>query len=268
VTTCQGCAAELPEDVRYCPRCGLAAGAEPPELPRWRREPIAEQSAPSWSNRPPEGLEDDNEELLAGTERPNRRRRALITAGVALVAVVVAVAYGLTHVGGGGTGGGTAPLAVAGPGVLGTAAVPTPTTLSSATGPIRPLNLVGVAPAVPDSPALDAARSLLNRYFLAINAHNQYRVWQATLVPKPGRGTAEDYRGYRTTEDTDISITQLRQGQNGQVRVSVNFTSRQDPKLGNGHPCLRWWISFSLRPYQNALRIDVNGISRINLQAC
>jgi hypothetical protein len=203
--------------------------------------------------------------LLDGTYRsPGRRRRWLIAGALVLLGLVAVAIIGLVRPGGG--GGGSAASPSAGPPASQLTLV-TPSIRVSSTPPSGP-ELIGIAPAVRGTAQLGAARTLLTRYFSAINDHHDYAGWRDTLVPRPGRGTRSDYQGYQTTMDSDISIDAIRSEAAGEVRVSVSFTSHQAPTLGQGHRCLRWSISFTLTPYQGDLRIGVNGISKINTHAC
>jgi hypothetical protein len=116
--------------------------------------------------------------------------------------------------------------------------------------------LVSVAPAIIHAQGLTEVRNVLTNYFTAINDHNDYAGWAATLVRYSDRPTKAQYDGYETTHDSNISINSLRSTTGGQWQVSVSFTSRQNPKYADGNECLNWSIRYTLRPSRGHLRID------------
>ena len=130
-------------------------------------------------------------------------------------------------------------------------------------------DLVAVAPGVQDSPALAATVDLLTRYFTAINSHHDYEGWARTLVPRPGRATAEQYAGYKTTLDSDVVIHGIRVDRNSNLRVDVSFISHQDPRPGSLLSCFNWEMSYTLVPSSTAgLRIDLVGSDNASTLSC
>jgi hypothetical protein len=268
MSDCQGCTQPVPEGSRYCPRCGLAAGSAAPQLPAWQvesqphREQWASRSHPWGSN---EGSMGEAELLGDQPRHTNRRRRRLVIALVAALAIVAGIVVGVDSASGGhkqptSSLAGSVPLQVS----------PTrnrpkaPNTLPASLGD----EAIEVAPAVRDDPQVNDVIDLLSRYFAAINLHDDYAGWRNTLLPTPNRGTLDDYRGYRTTHDSAISINGIRDRPDGSLRVSVGFTSQQAPRYGGGYRCLNWSIEFSLVRYQHQYRIDLVASGHINKVAC
>ncbi len=264
MTNCQGCTTPLPEDSRYCPRCGLAAGAAVPELATWGAEEEPKRELPPARSRHTESL-GEAELLGQQPERPvSRRRRLAVALGAALV-IIVGIVVGVANAGGGHKGP-TSSLASSVP------LQPSPTH----TSPKAPITLpasvgdaaIQLAPAVRASPQVSAAMDVLSRYFTAINNHHDYARWRDTLVPTPDRGTLDAYNGYQTSHDSAISINAIAEQNDGSLRVSVGFTSEQAPQYGGGYRCLTWSIRYSLVRYQGQYRIDLVGSEQVNKVSC
>lgn len=247
--TCQGCASDYADNASYCPRCGLGAGEQLPALPEPEVYRIGRPLA-----------DDPGEELLDARRRGRRAPLLWIAAAI----VVGGVALGIWLSGSSNKAQPSSDLASiaaehGGPSLQ--------VTIPGARTTPPPTGLVGVAPAVAHAQGLEQARALLTAYFTAINAHNDYAGWTATLVPSPGRGRLSDYEGYRTTRDSNISINSLKTTTSG-LQASVSFTSRQDAKLGNGHDCLNWSILYVLHTYHGSLRIDLVASSQLTKLTC
>lgn len=265
---CQGCTKPVPEDARYCPRCGLAAGAAVPELSAWQAEEAKRELVPARSR--PWGSESASmgeAELLGGErpEGPNRRRRlaiALVAAVAIIVGIIVAVdnAGGSTHKGPTSSLAGSVPLQGSPTRITPKA----PNTLPASLGD----EAIELAPAVRDNQHVNAAIDVLSRYFGAINSHHDYARWRDTLVPTPDRGTLTAYEGYRTSHDSAILINGINNNKDGSLLVSVGFTSQQAPQYGGGFHCLIWSIDYSLVPNHGQYRIDLVGSEQINKVSC
>jgi hypothetical protein len=256
--TCQGCGNEYAETAAYCPRCGLGAGELLPAL----TEPQTFGVRPRRARPDTDNADDHGEELLDARRRGRRGPLLWMAAAV----VVGGIALGIWLSGSSNKqqpssalasiaaehGGGSLPVTVA----------PETTRPPSAGG------LVSVAPALANAQGLTQVRTLLTAYFTAINDHNDYAGWAATLAPSPGRATRTQYEGYKSTQDSDVSINTLERNATGDLKVSVSFTSRQDPKLGSGHDCLKWSILYTLVPVNGSLRIDTVHSSTLNTLTC
>lgn len=247
--TCQGCGAEYAEGAAHCPRCGLGANEILPALP----EPQTFRSG-----RPGAGSDDHGEEMLDARRRGRHGPLLWIAAAV----VVGGVALGIWLSGPSHKGQPSSALASIAA-EHGGASLPVTVPPETTTPP--PSGLVSVAPAVRNAQGLAQARALLTAYFTAINNHNDYAGWAATLAKH--RGTRQAYDGYKTTHDSNISINALTPGPNSSWQASVSFTSHQAPTGTNGS-CTSWSIRYSLIPENGSLHIDTVGLSILNKLSC
>jgi hypothetical protein len=204
--------------------------------------------------------------VVAPVERAGRRR-GLLVAGLAVVAVLV-LAGGAWY-----TGLvdrlGFGPDSPAAPTVAPTTDGPTvdPTvepTVDPTTPTVDPaptaVGMVAIDPTVTD-PRAAAVAELFDAYFSAVNAHDTRRAVSAydpagVIDPTNADQVATFERETSTTEDSDVALLAVEDDPSGAggaaVRARVTFTSRQDPGFGpRGRPsetCTHWEVAYVLTP--------------------
>jgi hypothetical protein len=130
----------------------------------------------------------------------------------------------------------------------------TPSPTSSAplvSGPTPTTGMVELAPAVAGDPRAPIAEAFVDHYFTAINNHD-FRQYLRLLNPMSRRNetAASFYAGYRTTNDSNATITAISAVGDGRMGITVTFTSHQRPSDGpTGTACINWNITLYLQNY-------------------
>jgi hypothetical protein len=106
----------------------------------------------------------------------------------------------------------------------------------------------------------DQVRSLLQRYFDAINAHD-YRAWSESVTAAQSAHWAEqDWQGaYASTADSDIYVSDITEG--APLTVRIQFVSHQDVELAPTSlpvTCINWDVIYRLEPSDSGLRVGTS----------
>ena len=116
---------------------------------------------------------------------------------------------------------------------------------SGPTGPASapPAGLASLAPAAALYPGASAIEAVVNRYFQAINGRD-YAAYQATQSPGIAMTEPQFQAGFRSTRDSDVLITAISTGPDGNPAADMTFTSRQQPQDGpEGESCTTWRVT-------------------------
>ena len=116
-------------------------------------------------------------------------------------------------------------------------------------------------PVVPRSggPAAARVRTLLERYFAAINAHN-YAAYNSLLDAQMQQKNPQSKfaSGYATTRDSAERLTSIANIGGGSLAATVTFTSHQSPADSiNNSSCTAWTITLYLQPQGGSYLIGV-----------
>ena len=125
---------------------------------------------------------------------------------------------------------------------------PAPVT-SAGPPPVGQAGLVAIGPAA-SGPAAPHVAAFLSRYFQAINARD-YPAYRSMYDPasNPAQREAGFRAGYRTTQDSAITLAGLIPSGAGGWLATVTFTSHQDPSASpTGTSCDRWRVPYELAP--------------------
>jgi hypothetical protein len=108
---------------------------------------------------------------------------------------------------------------------------PTRTSAPPTTAPFGGDGVVTLSSGAAAQPSASQVQSLLQRHFSAINSLD-YDAWAATVTPARARDQSREgwVEGYRTTYDSDISVTAIQPGGAGTALVSASFVSTQAPE--------------------------------------
>lgn len=118
--------------------------------------------------------------------------------------------------------------------------------------------LVATAPGISRQAPEPRVLAYLNGYFTAINRHS-YRRFAVLLGPQMRQilPAPAFYAGYRTTTDSDATLTRLSAAGGGQVRAGVAFTSRQAAGDSPSHSgCTRWRVVLALAAQHGKLVLE------------
>ncbi|WP_052372348.1 hypothetical protein [Amycolatopsis taiwanensis] len=137
-------------------------------------------------------------------------------------------------------------------------ASPSGTTLPPTEQPGSPV--VQLTPDAAAHPQHEDVRALLQQYFDSINSIN-YEAWKNTVTrarvqAKPRSVWESDYR---STKDGSILVYRIDSLPKGNLRVSLAFTSIQDPSAAPKElraSCLRWKLVLPLTLEGGHLRVD------------
>jgi hypothetical protein len=123
---------------------------------------------------------------------------------------------------------------------------PTPGPSTSA-----PSGLVTVAAGIPADAQTARVLTFVDNYFTAINEHS-YGQYTALLNPVLlARETRSSFhQGFRTTADSDATVTAITNDGAGVIGATLTFTSHQAPRdSATGTACTSWNITLFLRSY-------------------
>ena len=180
----------------------------------------------------------------AGGPAPGARRGPWALVLAVLIIVVAAAAAGAgTWYAVGRAPAATAPASPSAPASSGSAS--SGPASSGPTGPASapPAGLASLAPAAALYPGADAIEKVVNRYFQAINARD-YAAYQATQSPAIAMTEPQFQAGFKSTRDSDVLITAISTGPDGNPAADMTFTSRQQPKDGpDGESCTNWHVT-------------------------
>jgi hypothetical protein len=205
------------------------------------------------------------------------RERRLTAILVATLATVVLIGMGsafavgrIQHAGAGTTGGSgsvvTGTTRASAPPTAGStvtsAGSPTPagsTTPADAAGTSGGVDVTLSAEAE-SSRYADQVRSLLQRYFDAINAHD-YRAWTEAVTSAQSSHWAEQdwQRAYASTADSDVYVSDITEG--APLTVRIQFVSHQDVQLAPTSlpvTCINWDVIYRLEPSDSGLRVGTS----------
>jgi hypothetical protein len=177
----------------------------------------------------------------AGGPAPGARRGPLMLAVAVLVIVVAAAAAGAgTWYAVGRAPAATAPASPSAPASSGPASSG-PASSGPASAP--PAGLASLAPAAALYPGAGAIEAVVNRYFQAINGRD-YAAYQATQSPGIAMTEPQFQAGFKSTRDSDVLITAISTGPDGNPAADMTFTSRQQPQDGpEGESCTTWRVT-------------------------
>jgi hypothetical protein len=116
---------------------------------------------------------------------------------------------------------------------------------------------VAISETAATNPAAAAVVALLTSYFTAINDHD-YAAYKKvhTKALRSDMTEAEFTKGYRSTQDSEIVITDLGTGPDGRLMASVTFISTQDAADGRDQQgCTKWTVGKFLQREGSAYRI-------------
>jgi hypothetical protein len=109
--------------------------------------------------------------------------------------------------------------------------------------------LVAISAAA-NGPAAPHVAAFLSRYFQAINAKD-YPAYRSMYDPasNPAQSEADFRSGYRTTQDSAITLAKLVPSGTGGWLATVTFTSNQAPSASpTGTSCTQWRVLYVLAP--------------------
>jgi hypothetical protein len=118
---------------------------------------------------------------------------------------------------------------------------------------------VAVSPSAAANPASARVRTLLERYFAAINAHD-YAAYSSLLDAQMQQNNPQSKfeSGYATTRDSAEKLTSIADTGGGGVAATVTFTSHQNPADSiNNSSCTAWTITLYLQPQDGGYLIGV-----------
>jgi hypothetical protein len=130
------------------------------------------------------------------------------------------------------------------------------TTTGGPTAPTGPSSdtEVQMTPAAQQHPYADQVKSLLQRYFDAINERD-YSAWAGTVSAEQSAAWSEQdwLRAYDSTKDSSIKVIDI---DDDPLRVRLWFTSEQDPSLAPQDlpvDCINWDVTYLLTEEQGQL---------------
>jgi hypothetical protein len=136
-------------------------------------------------------------------------------------------------------------------------------TTGSPTQPTGPSGstVVELTPAAQQHPEADQVKSLLQRYFDAIN-DGDYAAWADTVTKEQSASWPESdwTRAYATTKDSSIKVIDI---DDDPLRVRLWFTSEQDPSLAPPElpvGCINWDVTYLLTGEDG--RLVLGGLDR------
>ena len=118
---------------------------------------------------------------------------------------------------------------------------------------------VAMSPSAAASHAAARVRTLVERYFTAINAHD-YAAYSSLLDAQMQQNNPQSKfaSGYATTRDSAEKITSIADTGAGGVAATVTFTSHQNPADSiNNSSCTAWTITLYLQPQNGSYVIGV-----------
>ena len=118
---------------------------------------------------------------------------------------------------------------------------------------------VAVSPSAAAHPAAARVRTLLERYFAAINAHN-YAAYNSLLDAQMQQKNPQSKfaSGYATTRDSAETLSSIANIGGGSLAATVTFTSHQSPADSiNNSSCTAWTITLYLQPQGGSYLIGV-----------
>lgn len=138
---------------------------------------------------------------------------------------------------------------------------PGSTTSGAASGTVAPTGPVTVtlSPSAEAAPQARDIADLIMRYFNSINRHD-YDAWLTTVTTAQARRDRDSWTtDYSTTQDSDIYISDINQGD--PLTVRMQFVSHQDvafapPQLPA--ECVRWDVTYEILDEGVGLRVGTS----------
>ena len=132
--------------------------------------------------------------------------------------------------------------------------------------PVVGNELITVTPEAAQDPSAADVVQLLTAYFTAINNHD-YDAHQAQLTraARAAMTRKQFTSGFRSTVDSEITLTGLSIARDGRLVAEVSFVSRQNAEDGpKGQTCTRWTVGKFFEGQGANLRIgkSLSGASR------
>lgn len=283
---CTACGRQRSGSGRFCTACGASFPEVPSSGATVAPGPAVRPSAPVSASHPatmtahadPGGVAAPGRTVTPAFESPPGPppggRRNTVVAVVAAAAVLLAggatvawLTYGNHKNTGGSQGqaahGGTSSRSVSKPSVQSTASLsatqaPSPTLSPSLSPSLSPTpsatpnvsgSLVTLAPGIVQDSETSQVEAFVSAYFIAINEHS-FQKYLALLDPvMQQHETAQSFHaGYRTTVDSNATITAISTVSPGLVGATVTFVSHQQPSgSATGTACTDWNITLYLR---------------------
>jgi hypothetical protein len=152
-----------------------------------------------------------------------------------------------------------APTQPASSGPAATTTAPASPTAAASPSASKVASTVAMSPSAAASPAAARVRTLLDRYFAAINAHD-YAAYSSLLDTQMQQNNPQSKfaSGYATTRDSAEKVTSIADTGAGGVAATVTFTSHQNPSDSiNNSSCTAWTITLYLQPQDSGYVIGV-----------
>jgi hypothetical protein len=140
-----------------------------------------------------------------------------------------------------------------------TTTAPASHTATASPSASKKASTVAMSPSAAASHAAARVRTLLERYFAAINAHN-YAAYSSLLDAQMQQNNPQSKfaSGYATTRDSGEKVTSIADTGGGGVAATVTFTSHQNPADSiNNSSCTAWTITLYLQPQDGSYVIGV-----------
>ena len=200
---------------------------------------------------------------------PRRGGRAVLIGAVVVLVLAAgggafAVVSSLTGNNTGGHASGPTSAAPTQPASSGLATTPPPRSTATASPSASPkksakASTVAVSSPAAAHPAAARVRTLLERYFAAINAHD-YAAYNSLLDAQMQQQNPQSKfaSGYATTRDSAETLTSIANTGGGGLAATVTFTSHQNPADSiNNSSCTAWTITLYLQPQGGGYLIGV-----------
>jgi hypothetical protein len=257
---CSNCRRPRKEGSWFCTGCGH-------RFPDDRIDPAETEDAhaPGWDNTRPIGGDRTYEPPnLAPSSQSPRPKSAWLIFAVAAVAVTAGGLTGFALLSGGHHAPRTETVRTSGEsGPIGTPAgqgdatsgqsdagqTSSPSSIPSSPAPAASVvGQVTIAANASQDPDASAVAAFLNQYFTAINDHD-YQSYISLLSPQVQSPTEQQFdNGYSSTVDSAETLLGISTAADGDLVVSVEFTSHQNPAQSpnQAESCTEWDISLFL----------------------
>lgn len=140
----------------------------------------------------------------------------------------------------------------------GATTAPARSTATASPSASKAASTVAMSPSAAANPAAAPIRTLLERYFAAINAHD-YAAYSSLLDAQMRQQNPQSKfaSGYATTRDSAETLTSI-ENTGGGLAATVTFTSHQSPADSiNNSSCTVWTITLYLQPQGGGYLIGV-----------
>jgi hypothetical protein len=107
----------------------------------------------------------------------------------------------------------------------------------------------------------ERVRSLVQRYYDAINAHDHQAWTEHVTTEKARRLPAPEWEAnYQTTADGSVVVQRIDAASTGRLRVLISFVSTQDVSKSPAElpvDCIRWRVVSPMTEEDGTLRVDI-----------